>query len=595
MELTSAEIAEDLARLGEIAARHQGADAPLAVGCEDVRGEQLPVFTRVPSNLGGVYRLALDAPDLPFLIYQQERFTYAEAYHLAVRLAGALSREGIAKGDRVGICSRNNPQWCIAYMAITMIGAIVVPLNAWWQSTELLYAIRDSGCRLLFADSRRISSLQALLPDHQRELRFVAIGGDDYEEGQTGTSLAVTEFNALLAGIDEDTARSLLAGRELQPDDDACIMYTSGSTDHPKGVLSTHRAIISALYSWLFVKQINDILRPEQQEPDPEFQPGILANVPLFHVTGSHAQFLASFLYHRKFVMMYKWNAEEALALIERERLSIIHGVPTMAWEIMNSPHFERTDLRSLRTIHGGGSARPPEHLTLIRSKYPAVTVPGLGYGLTETNGLGAIITGRFYVSKPQSTGRPVAPLTRIRIVDDQDRPLESGQIGQICIRSPSLMKAYWNRPQETREALRNGWFHTGDLGYLDEQGFLFVRGRMKDIIIRGGENIACADVEHALATHPDILDSAVFGLPDERLGEIVGAAAVIRPDATLDEGALQLFLREQIAHYKVPARIWLQTDALPRIASGKIDRQQVRASCQRVDTLAMPTQLSGA
>lgn len=581
MKLTSAEIAQDLARLGEISAGHQAANAPLAVGVEEIRGEQLPVFTHVPRNLVGVYRLALDAPDLPFLVYQQERYSYGETYRQALLLAGALVRDGIARGDRVGICSRNNPQWCIAYMAITMAGAIVVPLNAWWQGAELLYAIGDSGCRLLFADSRRISNLQPLLGNHLGQLRFVTIGKDDVDADLT-TAPATRDLKSLVASIDEESARNLLADRDVQPEDDACIMYTSGSTDHPKGVLSTHRAIISAIYSWLFVKQINDILRPGQQEPNPEFQPGILANVPLFHVTGSHAQFLASFLYHRKFVMMYKWNADEALALIERERLSIIHGIPTMAWEIMNSPQFEHTDLRSLRIIHGGGAPRPPEHLALIRRKYPAGTVPGLGYGLTETNGLGAIITGSFYDSRPQSTGRPVAPLTRIRIVDDQDRPLEHGRIGEICIRGPSLMKEYWNRPQETREALRNGWFHTGDLGKLDEQGFLFIQGRMKDIIIRGGENIACADVEFALASHPDILESVVFGLPDERLGETVGAVAVLRPHATVDETALQLFLRDRIAHYKVPARIWLQTDALLRIASGKIDRQQIRTYCHQ-------------
>lgn len=584
MKLTSAEIAQDLARLKQISVRHQAADAPLAVGMECVRGESQAVFTRVPDNLAGVYQLALEAPELPFLIYQQERFSYGETYRYALLVAGALARDGIAKGDRVGICSRNNPQWCVAYMAITMIGAIVVPLNAWWQSAELLYAIRDSGCRLLFADPRRIGNLQPLLMDELDQLQLVAIGADN-SDAYAEANPATKDLTSMVTSIDKDSARALVRTRDVQPDDDACIMYTSGSTDQPKGVLSTHRAIISAIYSWLFVKQVNDILRPEQQEPNPEFQPGILANVPLFHVTGSHAQFLASFLYHRKFVMMYKWNAEEALALIERERLSIIHGIPTMTWEIMNSPRFEGTDLRSLRTIHGGGAPRPPEHLALIRRKFPAGTVPGLGYGLTETNGLGAIITGSFYDSKPRSTGRPVGPLTFIRIVDEKGQPLGHGEIGEICIRGPSVMKEYWNRPQETREALRNGWFHTGDLGMLDEQGFLFVQGRIKDIIIRGGENIACADVEYALASHPDVLESAVFGLPDERLGEIVGAAAVLRPDAAIDEAALQRFLRDLIAHYKIPSRIWVQSDPLPRIASGKINRRQIRATClhQRV------------
>jgi long-chain acyl-CoA synthetase len=357
-------------------------------------------------------------------------------------------------------------------------------------------------------------------------------------------------------------------------------MYTSGSSGTPKGVLSTHRAILSAVHSWHFLKEINEVLRPELFDPNPEFQPGILANVPLFHVTGSHVIFLTSVHQRRKIVMMYKWNPEKALELIEKERLSYIHGVPTMTWEIMNSPRFASTDLRSVRNVQSGGAARPPEHLVMMNEKFPPLAMPGLGYGLTETNALGATISGKFYLAKPASTGRACAPLTSIRIEDEAGAVLNAGEVGEICIKGPTLMKGYWNRPEDTATAIKDGWFHTGDLGYLDDQGFLFIKDRAKDIVIRGGENIGCAEVEYALAEHPDVWEAAVFGLPDDRLGETVAAAVMLKPDSPIDELGLQTFLSERIAKFKVPSRIWLQTEQLERIAAGKIAKKLVRARC---------------
>ncbi|MGB4248163.1 MAG: class I adenylate-forming enzyme family protein [Pseudohongiellaceae bacterium] len=565
--LSAEEIVRDLGLLREIVIRHKASDAPLAVGTAIINGIETPVFTKVPQTLGDYYRLALNAADLPFLIYQDERYSYGQTWHLAENLAKALVREyGIAKGDRIAICSRNNPQWCMAYMAITMIGAIVVPMNSWWQGSEMHYGLEDSGTRLLIADQERIDRLTPHLGD--LPLRIIAI--------RPAAASTHGDFAALLRK-GADLPSSLLEDRHVLPDDDASIMYTSGSTGHPKGVLSSHRAIISALYSWLFVKEITEILRPELREDNPLYQPGILANVPLFHVTGSHAQFLASFIYHRKFVMMYKWNAEQALELIEKERLSVLHGVPTMTWEVMNSPNFAQTDLSSLRSVQSGGASRPPEHLAMMQSKFPGRAIPGLGYGLTETNAVGAIITGKFYLAKPDSTGRPIQPLTSIRIEDEQGNVLENGQIGEICIKGVTVMKGYWNKPEETARVLKDGWFRTGDLGLLDEHGFLIIKDRAKDIVIRGGENIGCAEVEYAIAEHPQVCEVAVFGLPDERLGEIVGAKVMVKPDANLNEAELQAFLQTRLAQFKIPSRIWIQTEQLERIASGKIAKKLIR------------------
>lgn len=567
--LTDEQIVEDLKNLRDIAIELKAPGSPLATTTAVINGVEIPVFANVPVNLREIYRLGLEAADKDFLVYEDERYTFRQALETAEAMAQVmLSRYQIRKGDRVAICARNFPEWCLAFMSATMIGAIAVPMNSWWQGSELAYGLKDSGARLLFVDQERLDRLLPLKSEINAEIVVI--------KPEAGSSESFPEFHDLVAegltGPQHD-----LQALEIAADDDATIMYTSGSTGAPKGVLSSHRNIISALYSWVFGKEATDRLRPELAEPNPEFQPAILSNVPLFHVTGCHAQFLVSFLYLRKFVMMYKWNAEKALELIEQERISVLHGVPTMTWEVMQSPMFEKTDLRSLRTVQSGGAARPPGHLALMQGKFASIVQPGLGYGLTETNAVGATITGTFYLAKPESTGRATQPVTEICITDEQGNVLENGEVGEICIRGATVMKEYWRRPQDTAETLKKGWFHTGDIGYLDAHGFLIIKDRAKDIVIRGGENVACAEVEYALSEHPEVFEAAVYGLPDERLGEIVGASVMIRTGSSLNETDLQTFLRERIAHYKVPSHIWLQTEQLERIATGKIAKKALR------------------
>lgn len=566
--LTAQQIEQDLAKLKDIVIKMRDPAGPLGVKTITINGIEQTVFANVPQNLREIYRLGLSAADKDFLVYENERYTFAQTLSIAEDIAQVLLNQyGVQKGDRIAVCSRNNPEWCMAYMAATMIGGIVVPMNSWWQSSELVYGLQDSGAKILFADQERINQL---IPVRKSiAVSIIAIKPD-------ANTTDFPEFHAL-AETASQGPRQNLDDITLAPEDDASIMYTSGSTGTPKGVLSTHRNIVNALYSWVFGKEATDTLRPELVEENPEFDPGILSNVPLFHVTGSHAQFLVSFVYLRKFVMMYKWNAEKALELIETERLSVLHGVPTMTWEVMHSPMFDKTDLRSLRTVQSGGASRPPGHLSMMQKKFDAIVQPGLGYGLTETNAIGATITGAFYLAKPESTGRPTQPVTQIRIEDPDGNVLNNGQTGEICIKGATVMKAYWQRPKETAEVIRDGWFHTGDIGLLDEHGFLVIKDRAKDIVIRGGENVACAEVEYALSEHPDVFEAAVFGLPDERLGEIVGATVMVKPGTRLSEADLQGFLREHIAHYKVPSHIWFETEQLERIASGKIAKKILR------------------
>lgn len=568
--LTDEEILQDLEKLKDIVADHKAPEAPLATHAEVIDGIEYNVFTKVPSNLNKLYELGKPAAEKTFLVYQEERFTFAETLDLSRRMARIMVETyGVRPGERVAICARNSPEWCMSYMAATMIGAVVVPMNSWWKGPELEYGLNDSGSKLLYIDPDRLAQLKPHLANVQVQIVLIKPELSEHE---------YPEFYSLLDGV-EPLNESEIDGFNVLPESNASIMYTSGSTGMPKGVLSSHRNIINALYTWCFVKEITEILRPELVEENPEFDPAILANVPLFHVTGSHAQFLACFLYLRKFVMMFKWNAEQALELIEKERISVLHGVPTMAWEVMQSEKFESTDIRSLRSVQSGGAPRPPEHLNMILAKFPDNAIPGLGYGLTETNAIGAIISGEFYRARPNSTGRPTPPITEVKIVDEQDNTLENGQVGEICIKGPTVMKGYWNKPEATSEVIKDGWFYSGDIGMLDSLGFLIIMDRAKDIVIRGGENIGCAEVEYAIAEHPAVNEVSVYGVPDERLGEKPCATIMLQSKSELNESELKQFLKDKIAGFKIPELMYFQYEQLPRIASGKIAKKELRAS----------------
>ena len=565
--LSDQQISDDLDKLKTIAATHMGPGAALETETVTIDGQELSVFAHVPTNLGELYKLGLAFGDQTFLVYQNERFSFAESLDLSLRMARILKEKyEIQLGDRVAICARNSPEWCMAYMAITLIGAIAVPMNSWWKSPELKYGLSDSDSKLIFLDPARLDLVQPFLDS--LDVQIVMFKPE--------VESAIPEFYELARSV-EPLSHDELNEIEVFPEDRASIMYTSGSTGMPKGVLSTHRNIINALYTWKFVKEITEILRPELLEENPEFPPALLANVPLFHVTGSHAQFLASFIYSRKFVMMYKWDAEAALKLIEQERISVFHGVPTMAWEIMQSPNFDTTDLSSLRGVQSGGASRPPEHLNMIMQKFPDSAIPGLGYGLTETNAIGAIISGKFYASRPNSTGRPTPPVTSIKVVDDAGNTLEDGGVGEICIKGATVMKGYWNNPEATAEVIKDGWFYSGDIGMLDELGFLIILDRAKDIVIRGGENIGCAEVEYAISEHPEVSEVSVYGIPEERLGEMLCCSIMLQAGSVLNSEQLTSFLSSRIASFKIPERAFFQYEQLPRIATGKIAKKELR------------------
>ena len=525
-----------------------------------VNGVDFPVFVNAPEHLRALYRQGLEHAEADFYVYAGERYTFRDAWHQAAACANALLARGVQPGDRVGIALRNYPEWVFAFMGITSIGAVAVALNAWWSAEEMVYGIEDSGLRLLFVDRER---LERVAPHAERLHAELVTVRCDHPNTPTWA-----EFVADASTEMPDTP---LAG-----DDDATILYTSGSTAHPKGVLSVHTSIVQALLGWETGMALAQHLMPELAAVEPPFPPAIILSVPLFHVTGLTVQLLSSFRSGRKIVAMYRWDPEEALRIIEAERITSFNGVPTMAWELVQSPNYGKYDLSSLSNAGGGGAPMAPEQARRIREQLGEAAA-GTGWGMTETQGFATMIGGEAYVERPRSCGRPIGPLARVKVVDDAGHEVPRGATGELWIWGAMNFKRYWNRPDATAEALTDGWVHTGDLGHMDEDDYVHITDRAKDMILRGGENIGCQEVEAVLYRHPGVAECAVFGVPDPRLGETVAAVVSVRSEAPPTGAELRAHAAAHLAKFKVPEHLWLRTERLPRIASEKIFKRRLR------------------
>jgi acyl-CoA synthetase (AMP-forming)/AMP-acid ligase II len=560
-----------------------GPGGPFEVGEEIIRGIPYRTFKIPPRNLKEMYRQGTEKGsfyaqvlgrwfgdrDFEFIVYQEERYTFGQTLALAARLAWRIrERYGIRPGDRVALAMRNYPEFCIAFMAVTAMGAVAVPLNAWWEGPELEYGLDHSEPRLVFADPPRA---QRMIPFLQRlKIPWVLVRSDKPPLADEVT------YEDLMAG--EDPREKDFPPEEPDIDADAYIMYTSGSTGRPKGVVATHRALITTALTWQFPAiGLAYLNRDFLDEVRPPYPPATLLPVPLFHVTGLMSPFLSSFGLKRKMVMLYKWDPEEALRLIEKERVAHFSGVPTMTWELVNSPRLKEFDTSSLTVLSGGGAARPP-HQVKEMERLLGRHIAQAGYGLTETTALGALHSGESYLLRPDSVGRPSPPLVEAKIVDSRGRTLKAGEIGEICFKSPANMKEYWKDPRATAEVfLEGGWLKTGDVGLMDEEGYLYIKDRAKDMVIRGGENIACKEVEDALYEHPKVFEAAVFGLPEARLGEQVAAVVMVRPGESLREEELREHLKSRLAQFKIPSLIWIQKEPLPRGATDKIHKKGLK------------------
>ncbi len=550
----------------EALARLTAPGAEYELATETIGGVEHTVFRNLPTSLRDIYDQARqDHGGKDFLVFEDTRLTYSQAHDRAAALAHQLiHRYGVEKGDRVAIGMRNCPEWVIAFMAITSCGAISVSLNAWWSGEELEYGLKDSGARLVFLDRPRYERLADRLP---------ALGV---------RSIGARWNDALPKGVaDFDEVWQSAAGRpmpdvELTLDDDVTLFFTSGTTGFPKGAVSTHRGVLSALANWGF----NAALRIatgtlEAPEEDPEFQPSLLMPLPLFHVAGSHACLLASFGVGRKVVMMHKWDPELGLDLIERERVTSFLGVPTMTWEMLESPSLPQRDLRSLRAVAGGGAPNPGGMVERLQERMPDQHW-AIGWGMTETNAGGASNTDEGLVDRPDSCGRP-SPIVELKVIDADGNELPPGEQGELVMKSAMNMRCYWRQPEATAETIRDGWLRTGDIAEIDEEGYVYIRDRQKDMVLRGGENIYCAEIERVVYQHPAVFEAAAFGVPDPRLGEELAVVVMPRPGADLDPEAVRAHVARHLARFKVPRYVWLQDEQLPRGATEKIDKRALR------------------
>lgn len=554
----------------EEAVRHVVTTDPVfAVDNVDIRGVTVKAFRNIPPTVpalmaaGGARH---GEGQLEYIAYEGESYSYEDFTRSVHRLAHAMRDTlGMGQGDRVAIAMRNYPELLMLVLAVSSIGGVVVFVNAWWTTQELEYALNDSGAKAVFADGPRIARLKPL----GESLALTLIGVRD-GECQTEHS-----FSHLRDSAANDQPLEV----SIDTDDDFAVMYSSGTTGHPKGVVQTHRGAVNAVFSWLMQSVIAPLIDPPAPDaPDPP-RPSALVVTPLFHVTATHPLFLLSLPAGAKITLMHKWDAQEAVRLIRDNQITRFLGVPTQSAELMEAAKEMGETLPSIDYLGSGGAKRPAAQVAQLADAFPNAGV-ATGWGMTETNALGIGMIGDDYRARPESAGKLHPPVQELRILDDHGKNVPNGTLGEITVKGPHIMRCYLNQPEATAETLQDGWLRTGDLGVLDDEGFITILDRKKNIIIRGGENIACLDVEGALHRHPDVLEAVAFSVPDARLGEVVGAALQLRSGAALTSQQMTGFLDGHLAQFKIPAHLWVQHEVLTRGATDKIDRRAIRAAC---------------
>ena len=542
--------------------------APFEINEIAVRGARLKAFKNAPPNIRALWLSTAVFAERDYLVYGDERITYAEAHRQVASVANWMMSVGVRPGDRVAISMRNYPEWMLIYWAAISIGVAAVGMNAWWTATEMTYGLNDAKPKVLFADAERIARI-AEQPQMLGEALLVAVRTDPAPEG------AVVWRDVVAHGGD-------LPVVDVDPDADACIFYTSGTTGFPKGAQLTHRGCIANLFNMVFSGQVQALATAKATGVaiDPAVPPPVpvtLITTPLFHVTANNCAAYIATAAGGKMVLMYRWDATEALELIQRERVSGVSGVPVMARELITHPDFAKYDTSSLLTVGGGGAQLQPDLVAKIDATV-ATARPNTGYGMTETCGIITAVSGDFFVDKPASCGRAM-PTFEVRIVGEDGEALGPNSPGELWVKGSPVIKGYINRPDATAESITDGWLHTGDVAYVDDDSFIVLVDRKKDMVLRGGENIYCAEVEAVLHQHDGIAECSVFGVADDRLGEEVGVAVVMRPGQAVSAADLREHCAALTARHKIPRYIWILETPLPRNASGKFLRRELRDS----------------
>jgi long-chain acyl-CoA synthetase len=547
-------------------------DDPFRVVTVDVRGVPTKVFAGAPPHLRAVWELSGLFGDRPYLVYDDEQVDFAGAHRDVATLANRLVHDhGVRQGDRVAIAMRNYPEWVVAAWASFVVGAVVVPLNAWWTGPELQYGLAHSGSTVLFADDERIERLDGLLGD--TSVRHVV-------RVRSARSLADAVTLVDWADVVEvgDAPVPALPDVTIAPDDNATIMYTSGTTGRPKGAVATHRNFTAFLMNLIYRTTVGAAPPPADAPVAPALPPATLLTFPLFHVGGLQSFLLPYTAIGGKVVLMYKWDVRQAIDLIEREQVTAIAGVPTTVFQLLEVAAAEGRSLSTLGTISSGATLVPPELVRRIDQQFTSRAAPTNGYGLTETSGAAIANGGREYVERADSVGRPLAPVNEVRVADpDTGDDVPTGEVGEIWLKGPTVVRGYFDDAAATAAAFVDGWFRTGDLGRLDGDGYLYVVDRLKDVVIRGGENVYAAEIEAALYEHPDVAEAAIIGVPHDRLGEEVGAVVRQRAGSALTAEGVREHIASRLAAFKVPAHVWIVDDELPRNATGKVLKRELR------------------
>ncbi len=527
-------------------------------------GRRIKSFKAAPPSIREFWLSTAVWGERPYLAYEDEVLTYAQTHAHAAAIAAWLWERGLRPGDRVAIAMRNYPEWMVIYWACTSIGLAVVGMNAWWTAEEMDYALKDSEPKVLFADKERLARL-AECPARPG-MAVVGVRLDSWPDG-------VIRYADVIAhgGTMPEVA--------VDPDSDACIFYTSGTTGFPKGAQLTHRGCIANLMNMLYstVSQALAIERATGEAPPADPPPPVsLLTTPLFHVTANNCGAYLTSAAGGLMVLMYKWDAGEALKLIERYKITGVSGVPVMSREIINHPDFAKTDTSSLTGLSGGGAQVPPD-LVLKIDEAVKTARPTTGYGMTETCGIITSVSGDFFVDRPDTAG-PWMPSFDAKVVDDEGRELPVGAVGELWVKGAPVIKGYLNRPEATADTITDhGWLHTGDIARIDEDGFIYIVDRKKDLVIRGGENISCTEVEACIYRVPGVAECCVFGVPDPRLGEEIGVAVHMKHGESATADAIIAHCAEHMSKHKVPRYVWFMDDPLPRNASGKFLRRELR------------------
>jgi len=555
---------------------HRALTAPEAMfemAEEKIGGVTIRTYKNAPLSLRDLFDLSAVYGDKTFIVYEGERLSFADHRLATLKLAHVLqSQYGLKKGDRVALAMRNYPEWSIAFWATAVIGGIIVPLNAWGTGAELEYGITDSGASIAIVDGERLERIRPHLGNLNLSGVIAARTATDQLAGAESIDTLIGPQSAY-----GDLPESEIERVELGPEDNVTIFYTSGTTGKPKGALGTHRNILTNFMSMIFVRH-RAALRQGEEPPalDPEAeQKGSLISVPFFHATGCHSILVPTLATGGKLVLMHHWNPEKAIELIEAEKLNSFGGVPAMVWQVLESPEFANHDLSSVEAIGYGGAPSAPDLVRRIKSAFPGVQASN-GFGLTETSSVTTMNLGQDYVDRPDSAGLAVT-VCDLKIVDDKGNDVPPGEVGELWIKGPNVVSGYWNKPEATAETFTDGWLHSGDLVRIDEEGFVYILDRAKDMLIRGGENIYCVEVEDALFAHPAVMDAAVVGIPHKVLGEEVGALVQIAPGQMVSVEELKAHVAKLLANFKVPVEIEMQSDPIPRNANGKIVKAPLR------------------